>query len=217
LKLIQPTSDTNTEISDADPDTPGLQVRPDGTEVVREISFDNEEVSGLVNVREYNNPPQKIRSSVSQSVTAAGAVKSGDVSVLNMADITPDSEAAEESGATVTFTHPADEVDNPDDLTVVKDTYSFEQQEDTWRELNTTVEDIGDEEITVSAQAESFSLFTVAEVQSGTEEEETTNETDSTEEPDDSEESDSFIPGFGVPVAVVAMIALAMLARRKQQ
>jgi PGF-CTERM protein len=217
LNLIDPTSDTTSEISDADPDTPGLQVRPEGTEVVREISFDNGEVSGSVNVREYNNPPEEIRSSVSQSVSAADAVKRGDVSVLDMAGITPDSEAAEESGATVTFTQPADEVNDPDQLAVVKETYSFEQQEETWTELDTTVEDVGDEEITVSAQAESFSLFTVAEVQSGTEEEETTNETDSTEEPDDGEESDSFIPGFGVPVAVVVMIALALLARRKQQ
>jgi uncharacterized membrane protein YgcG len=221
LNLIDPTLDTNTEISDANPDTSGIQVRPEGTKVVREISFDSEEVSGSVNVREYNNPPEEIRSSVSQSVSAADAVKRGDVSVLDMAGITPDSEAAEESGATVTFTQPADEVDDPDELTVVKETYSFEQQEDTWTELDTTVEDVGDEEITVSAQAKKFSLFAVVEVRpddqaqidDGTGQNETAD--DRGNEPDGGGGSSIGI-SIGIPVGLIVAAAAVYLYTQRE-
>ena len=165
LNLVDPSTTTQTEIADNDPDTPGTQVTPEGTEVVQSISFSEEGLSGNVDINEYSNPPQEIRSSVSESVSGAGAVDRGDISTISVVDITPDNDAAEESAATVTLSVPADEVTNPEQLTVVKETYSAEQQEDTWTELDTTLEEEGDEEITVSAQAESFSLFAVAEVE----------------------------------------------------
>jgi PGF-CTERM protein len=105
----------------------------------------------------------------------------------------------------------AEDIEDPEQTSI------YHEVDDGWEELPTDVDERTEEEITFSGTTEDFSLFAVAEVQSGTEDEETTNETDSTEEPDDGEESDSFIPGFGVPVAIAAMVALALLARRKQQ
>jgi PGF-CTERM protein len=189
-------------------------VTPEGTEVVQSISFSEEGLSGNVEINEYSNPPQEIRSSVSQSVSAAGAVDRGDVSTINVVDITPDNNAAEDPAATVTLSAPADEVTNPEQLTVVKETYSFEQQEDTWTELDTTVEEEGDEEITVSAEAESFSLFAVAEVE----------QTDGDGTADDGAEdddgaaddgaTDDGLPGFGAVAALLALIGTMLYARR---
>jgi len=165
LDLVEPSTTTRTPIVDNDPDTPGTQVTPEGTESVRLISFQTEGLSGNVDINEYINPPQQIRNDVASSVTAAGAAPEGSsLDVVSVADITPDNEAAEESAATVTFAIPASEVDDPDEVAVVKETYDFEQQQNTWSALPTTVENVGDEEITVSTDAESFSLFAVAEV-----------------------------------------------------
>jgi len=161
-------TETATEVTDADPDRVGVNVQPEGTESVREISFESEDVSGSVEIREYNDLSQDVRETVSDSVTASGstgdAADGGSASVISAADISPDSETAASSSATVTLSVPADEVTNPDQLTVVKET-SDADGSTTWRKLETTLEETGDEEIRVSAQANQFSLFAVAEVE----------------------------------------------------
>ena len=213
LNLVEPSTTTQTEISDNDPDTPGTQITPEGTESVRQISFTEEDISGNVDINEYSNPPQEIRSSVSDSVSAAGAVERGDVSVVSISDITPDNEAAEDSGATVEFAVPTNDVNSPEQLTVVKETYDFDQQETTWSELDTTLENVGDEEITLSAQAESFSLFAVVEVEStgspaddGGQQQE-----DDGQQPDDSDglPTSAIIIGLLVVVAIAGAIIYA--------
>jgi PGF-CTERM protein len=82
--------------------------------------------------------------------------------------------------------------------------------------LETTVEETGADEVTLEAQTESFPLFAVAEIEetSTANETETTNETETEDEPTDEETTDG-IPGFGPVLAVAALIAAAMLARRR--
>ena len=164
LTLIDPSATLRVQISDNDADTPGTQISIDG-DVVRSISFDEEDLSGNVDIDEYNNPPQELRDTVSEATRESGAVTRSDVSTLALADITPDTDAASDSASTVEFTVPTDQVDNPEQLTIIKETYDFDQQEDTLTELDTTLEETNDQEVTVSARAESFSLFAVAEVE----------------------------------------------------
>lgn len=223
LNLVVPSTDTNTDIVDDDPDTPGVSVTPEDTESVRNINFENEDVSGSVDIKEYSNPPQEVRESIAESAIAAGAVDtagdgggdggdgtggsgSATLNVVSVADITPDNEAAENSPATVTLSVPRSEVDNPERLTVIKETYDFEQQEDTWSELETNLDEVGDEEVTVSARAESFSLFAVAEVQptEGEAQQQQQNQTaDDGEAPTDEDG-----PGTGAIIGLLVILAL---------
>lgn len=163
LTLVDPSNTLQVQIADNDPDTPGTQISPEGT-LVQSISFDEEDLSGNVDINEYTDPRQEVRNTVTEAVRTSGAVDRGDVSTIALADITPSTDAASDSASTVEFTVPTDQVDNPEQLTVVKETYDFDQQEDTLTELDTTLEETGDQEVTVSARAESFSLFAVAEV-----------------------------------------------------
>jgi len=205
LQLVSPSSTTQTDLTDNDPDTPGTQVTPTDGEIVQQISFDEEDLDGAVEINEYNNPPEEIRSSISESVSAAGAVDRGDVSVINVADITPETDAAEESAATVTLSVSADEVDNPEQLTVVKETYDFEQQEETWTELDTTLEETGENEITVSARAESFSLFAVSEIE--------TQQDDGSSQQDDgeSQQDDGESQQDGSSSSILAIVGLLVV------
>lgn len=138
------------------------------------------------------------------------------VDVVTVADISPSSDSdddAADTSATVTMSVDRESVDDPNNAVIVHET------DQGWEELETNVESTSEEEVTLSALTESFSLFAVAEVES---EDGTVTQTNQTaddasdESSDDSDQSEGFIPGFGVPVAVVAVIAMAMVARRRQ-
>ncbi len=154
------------------------------------------------------------------TATDSGGGSDVSVNVASVADISADSDNGDEqTTATVTLTADTEDIDDPEQASI------YHEVDDGFEELPTDIEEQTSEGITFSGETESFSVFAVAEVQTEEEEEatnetdsaeEATNETDSAEDPDDSGESDSFIPGFGAPVAIVAMIALALLAQRKQ-
>jgi len=187
-------------------------------------------VSGSVDIREYNDLSQDVRETVSDSVTASGSTgdtdSGGAASVISAADISPDSETAASSSATVTLSVPADEVTNPEQLTVVKET-SDSDGTTTWRELETTLEETGTEEITVSAQVDQFSLFAVAEVDES-DDDSTTSEDTSGESSGDDEtatddgstaddgSTDDGLPGFNVIIALVALISAALMTLYRQ-
>ena len=213
LSLVEPSTESVSELADTDSDTPGVQHQPEDTDSVRDISFDNEDATGSVEITEYTDPPQQIQTDVSESVSGAGAIEQ-DFTTVSVADISPDGEAAQESQATVEFSVPADKVDSPEQLTVVKEDYVFELQDDTWVELETTVEETNNEEVIVSAQTDGFSLFAITE----TEPENTnTNNQTQVEETEETEETDDGIPGFGIPIAILAVIILSILGRYTPQ
>ena len=131
-----------------------------------------------------------------------------------MTDITPDNEAAAESSATVTFSVPASAVDNPQQLTVFKETYDFEQQETTWSRLETSTEEVTDEEITVDAQTDSFSLFAVSEVaqQDGGD-----GQQDGGEQQDDGDQQQGGPSSVLIVVGILALVAVAGAVLYAQQ
>jgi len=212
LNLVDPSTTTQTEIVDNDPNTLGTQVTPEGTESVQSISFDEESLSANVNINEYNNPPQQVREEVSSSMSGAGTVDRGNVSTISVVNISLDNDVAEESAATVTFSVPASEVDNPEQLTVIKETYDFELQEDTWTELPTTLEDAGEEKVTVSADAESFSLFAVSQVLQT--DDSVTNDSGPDDSTTDDGTTDDGLPGFGASAALIALISTMLYLRQ---
>jgi len=216
LNLVEPSTTSRTEVADDDPDTPGTQVTPQETQTVRRISFNTDGLSGNVDVTEYNEPPQTVRDQVAASVAATDATSgtSSSVNVLSVTDITPDNEAAAESSATVTFSVPASAVDNPQQLTVFKETYDFEQQETTWSRLETSTEEVTDEEITVDAQTDSFSLFAVSEVaqQDGGD-----GQQDGGEQQDDGDQQQGGPSSVLIVVGILALVAVAGAVLYAQQ
>jgi hypothetical protein len=147
---------------------------------------------------------------------------SGDsVNVISVADISPTSDQAEDTSAEVTLSVSKRKVENPQQLTVFKEIYDFEAQETTWSEVETSVESTSEEQITVSAQVEEFSLFAVTEVQ-GEDRSQSDTEGESMSEEDQQPESTndsdtilgiSALIGGGV---VIAVLFVAIIYRRKQ-
>jgi PGF-CTERM protein len=147
------------------------------------------------------------------------------VSVISVSDITPTTEATEESEATVQFSIDRDQVENPAQLRVFKETYDFEQQETLWRQLETTVEESTDETVTIEATADSFSLFAIGEVSSveetgeSTTDDETRDGSENVSDTGDGESSDTDdgIPGFGIGAAVAGLLSAAAIIARSRQ
>jgi len=218
LNLVQADADVSTEIADDEPDTPGLSVSPQGTQSVRNINFNNEGLIGSVNVREYNNPPEQIAAEVSASVgDDVSALSDSDVNVVSVSDITVDTES-DDTSATVRKAISQDRVDNPAQLTVLKESYNFEAQTEQWEQLDTEVVETTDQEVVLEAQVEEFSLFAVAEItkttDNGTEGNDTENNSTDNNSTEDSSTDDG-LPGFGAVAALLALIGTTFYARRR--
>ena len=207
------------------------------TESVQTIAFQKSNLEGTVTIREYTN--QDVTGSTAESIkqtiedgvndgiqngdesedngiaeddgdgstddTASGATTNS-VSVVTVASISIDDP---DTAATVTMNVDANKINDPQSVTI------YHETEDSWEEIPTKVEDESDEEITFSGETDSFSLFAVTEIgennSSATQDPEKENEGDIV---NDSEETNDSIPGFGILVALVAIAAVGVLARR---
>lgn len=147
---------------------------------------------------------------------------SGDsVNVISVADISPTSDQAEDTSAEVTLSVSKRKVENPQQLTVFKEIYDFEAQETTWSEVETSVESTSEEQISVSAQVEEFSLFAVTEVQGEDRSQSDTEGESMSEEgqqPESTNDSDTPL-GIGAligGVVIAVLLVAAIIYRRKQ-
>lgn len=225
LTLVDSTQ-TTAEITDADPDTSGVTVQPEETQSVREITFNNEELTGSVDVTEYNSEQiQDISEQVAESVTnqvenvrlhTDGSLdddrtvqpEPSEVDIVSVTDITVTSDSDdpnEDQSATVRLSVDRDQVDNPQNLVVVKETFNQEQQTNRWNQLETTVQETGDEEITVEAQVPDFSLFAVAEIEPADEQPPAQVEDDGEETPDPEGENET----VGIIIAILVIVGAA--------
>lgn len=178
--------------------------------MVDTITFDSEELGGSVEITEYEDPPSLIQERVSRSIGATEAVDIGStgdgntdsLDVVSVAKIKPTTERAEESSATVQLEVDKSSVENPQQLSVIKEYYDFEAQKTRWKQLDTTVESTSGDTVTVSADVQKFSLFAIAETDGGS----TAQTSDATP---DSEEPES---GSSSGVIIGVVIALAILA-----
>lgn len=226
LSLVDPTTTGSAQIQDTDSDTAGVTVAPESAEAVDSITFEAEDLSGAVEVTEYTSPPQTIKEEVAASITGAGALSEQDsaddstsgsdnVNVMTVADISPTTEKAENMPATVTLSVPRSEVDNPQAVTVVKETYDFDAQETTWAALDTTVEETTETKITVSAHVEEFSLFAVTEADQATQQQQ---ETDSQDEQQTDQQQDDSGPStvvvIGGLLALLAIVSVGYFLRQ---
>lgn len=222
LTLVDPDSETTTEIADDDPDAPGISIQPEGTQSVRRINFNNEDLRGTVDVTEYNNPPQQVRDEVASSVADqleeirlhtndelddARAVQPepSEINVISTSDITVTSESDdtdEDTSATVEISVDRERVNNPQNLVVVKEGFDFEEQTNRWDQLETTVQDVNEEEVTLEAQVPDFSVFAVAEIETEDEEPAGDDGEEPQEEPPEDDEN------IGIVIVLLLILAL---------
>jgi PGF-CTERM protein len=202
-----------------------VSVSPDETEAVETINFKSGSVTGAVKTESYTEVPERIAEEGSASIAdeidsveydSTDGTADRDVTVHTVAKISPTTEEAEETAATVKLTVDAATVDDPDQLTVVKEHYSFTAQTERWKELETTVTAREGSEITVEASVDGFSLFAVTEIESQTDAEDSATD-DGAESGDDPPDSgtDSSIPGFGIGVVLTAILSVSVLLGRR--
>ena len=221
LRLVSPEQNSEAPIEDVEPEQDGLVVTTDEADSVEQINFNEESLTGSVSVTEYGNPPQTIADDVIESAARdIDTVDSGseygepdaNVEMVSLADITPTVEATEDSSATVALTVDSSTVENPEQLTVLKETYSFEAQQWEWQQREPTIQETDNGKIRLQVDVESFSLFAIVE----TETEQTSgDDTAPTNEASglDIGGQSLFIIAAGV---VLALLITVLLARRLQ-
>lgn len=177
---------------------------------VESITFDSTSVSGSVTVRKFSSEPSGVSRSPGRTVSIT------EISV-------PDN--ARTTSATirkrVSMQRLAEVDADASELRINR----YNDAEDEWTTLSTEVAAQNSDRVVISAKTPGFSLFSVSAIDedtSGDEEDETDTDADNetetdTEETDDSaEETSDGIPGFGVAVSLVALVATALFARRRQ-
>lgn len=218
-----PSITASTGISDAAPDTPGTTVEFDNG-AVNAITFSREDAEGRVEVDDYGtNPP-------------SGSPSTGNRPVFASVEITvPDSVANEP--ATIRMTVDQSELLRAnvaaEDIAVLRGTGSGYQTLDV-----TDVESNGD--VTIEAETPGFSTFIVSTDEGDIEPDNgagavTDTPADETPVDDGNEDDDrpatdtdtpvdgtppadsNDLPGFGVPIALVALLAAALLAGRRNR
>lgn len=214
--LIEPTTDSETPLADADADTPGITVEPAAADSVQRIVFNNEALTGTVPITEYASPPQTLIEDIRESANNdIEGLENNTLNIVFVTDISPTVNATEDSSATVEFVVNRSAVNDPSQLTVIKESYSEETQSDRWKQLETSVVETTEQEVIIEAEVDAFSLFTVAEVT----ETESSGETDESEtnSTDDDGSTDDGLPGFGGITALIAIMAAVFMLQKKER
>lgn len=135
------------------------------------------------------------------SDTNSGGSSDSEVNVVSMAEISPSSESAAESEATVIFTVDSEKVDNPSNAFITHET------DQGWEQLETTVDSQSDGEVTLEAQTQSFSLFAVVETTDTQQTDDTTEQSDDSDSPDESLPIPFLLAGLAI-IAIVSAIVV---------
>jgi PGF-pre-PGF domain-containing protein len=158
----QPDRVVEETIVDEEPQTSDTTVEVEGTELVESVSFEEDIDSGTVEVSEFDDPPETVAEDVAEQAADSADTDGGagtDVDVVGAVDISPSSETAETSSASVVFTVDADELDSPDNAVIM-----HEQSDGNWEPLDTSVRDVTGGTVTLVGQTSSFSQFAVVEL-----------------------------------------------------
>jgi hypothetical protein len=217
LNLVTATTSATLPLEDTDNSQSGLTVSTEEPTTVDEVTFNNEELSGTMEVTEYTEPPQTIREDVATSVAADFEARSSssagtlsdptEISVLAVSDIAPTVAATEDSSATVNLSVDSNQVNNPKQLQVVKETYSEEAQATRWNQLSIQEQSTVGGEITMTVEVDSFSLFAITEVEGASQ---TSRTTTTNQNNNDTNENDG-IETIGI-VGVLAVVLITGVA-----
>lgn len=180
-------------------------VTPEDSATVSEVAFDADSVDTTLTVEDYGEPPATVAEEIRTSAQSDDVDISSEDNIISLVTVTTDLSPQADESATVTLTIDRDNVNDPSSLEVVKDKYSFDQQQDIWETKPTTVTNTNDETITVETEVDDFSMLAVVEQESTGEQEPPTNESEQT-----NEETDDLIP-LPILLPIVTIILTAGL------
>jgi len=204
------TSETQTTtVSDARSGEAGVTVTT-GQSSVSAITFSDEDASGTVSVAEFDDVP------------ADSPQLDADRPTFGVTEVTVPDDQRDQS-ATLEFTVDADALEDADtdadDVVVLRAPEDAEEFET----LDTSAETNGDT-VTVTAETPGFSLFVVssadeveADDDADADEDDEPDAEPTDDESDEADETEDGIPGFGVVVALVSLIATALLVTRRRR
>ena len=205
---------------DVDPARDGIQVAFEETANLETLSFDNEEIP----------PTTTVEVAESETIPETASEPAGSVRAVIEIDV---GTRAESEPATIEFALTTEEFEaEPTDIVMQR----YDEGTGNWSELETSVVEATDDTVRFEAGTPGFSLFAVTELDSepepdtpepdtdegtpepatpGTEEETPEPDTPGTEEETPIDEP-ADLPGFGVGVAVAALLVAALLAYRRR-
>lgn len=184
-------------------------VSPDASTTVSEIAFNADSVDTTVVVKEYGDPPTRVAEEITTSAQSDGVDISSEDDIISLTSVSTDLSAQADDSAIITLTIDRERVDSPASLVVVKDKYSFEQQQETWVAKPTTVTDASNERVVIETAVDEFSMLAVVEKDSAGGGKTSPNESESTSNTSNNE-TDSSIP-LPLFLPVVAIILSASL------
>jgi hypothetical protein len=170
IRQTDPDVQTEVAIEDTDAERGSVTVDTTDTDSVEQITFNDDSVTGTVTIKEYQTLPEEVTNQIGASVAevtestsdgsetdSSDGQTASSYNVVSVTDISPSSESATETAATITLT-----VDR-DDLTTPNNAYIIHETDDGWEPLSTTVAETEDGTVTLEATTDSFSLFGVVE------------------------------------------------------
>lgn len=216
LAQTSPDREVSVELTDADPERPGLTVNVEDGGTIEQITFGNEGATGTVEIREYQKYPDSVSESISQAVSESlieGASDTTDntqpeTSVVSVVDITPSDEATANSPATIRMTVEKSKLTNPNNTVILH------ERENNWEQLDITRRNSSGNRVTLEANVESFSLFTVAETTSLDLNTSTTDASSEETDTTDAETNDG-LDGFGLPAIFTALLLVSIVSHRR--
>jgi len=162
-----PETELEAPIADATPDAPGLTVTFTNTTTVRRVTFDDESVTGSVDIAEYGAAPESVATAIADWYASQTGTDIDDAAVLTVVDIAPTAQAAGDSAATIELAVPRDALDEPENAVIL-----HRSSNGNWERLETTVAVTGSEDgegvVTLRAGIDSFSLFAVVDESAAT-------------------------------------------------
>jgi len=215
-----------TQIADAAPDRSGTTVEITDSEYVDAVTFDGN-VSGTVTVSRVDMSQSDVTAVETAATKNVGGKAVSDVSIVSAVDISPAIDQGTVNRSTVELTVPGSAVAAADDVAVVH------QTDDGVEVLDTSVTETGTDTVRLTAETDSFSVFSVVtvtqsdSVQTGTGEPTPSDTPDSAETSGDSAAMEGDAPtatttggsgpGFGAGLAIIAIALGGMVALRRRE
>jgi PGF-pre-PGF domain-containing protein/PGF-CTERM protein len=172
---------------------------------VESISFDSNNVEGETTVQTLSSTPENTGDPPGTTVTTTQITVPED---------------ARDTSATIQTQVSAERLAEVDATADELQINRYNDADEEWQSLDTSVAEETESGVVLEAETPGFSIFTVSVAGEDTEETDTPeSDTDSTagETDTDTESStDDGLPGFGVTVALAALVAIALFARRQR-
>lgn len=193
--------------------------------------------STTISVNDYGDPPEKIKNDVAESIasynneiggnpskdngestsesqpsnTQSKGTQDENINVISLSEISPKQEIDEsETTAKVTFSIDQNRVSSPERISVYKQEYVFEAQEEQWVEKDIEIKESGGQ-IKITTTVNGFSLFSVVETESTQND---INQQNNNRGNEENNKTNDGVPGFTTLTGLLSIALVTLLAKK---